>query len=244
MEDKQTKKCPPHQLISVCIILADALYGQALVRCQFSSPDGHDAVYLEQYYFNKILVFQYNSTLGKMIGYTKKAQESADVFNRDIRFINLEIQRTERCKRNSRQVYNGLLNSVEPYVKLRSVETASSKHPGMLVCSAYGFYPKQIRVTWLRNGKEVTSDVTSTEELSNGNWLYQTHSYLEYTPINGEKITCMVEHASLMEPKLYDLESTSDSGMNKIAVGIAGLLLGLLFSAAGLIYYKTSAGER
>lgn len=98
----------------------------------------------------------------------------------------------------------GFFPQVEPSVRLRSVEAAGSKHPGMLVCSAYDFYPKQIRVTWLRDGKEVTSDVTSTEELPNGNWLYQIHSHLEFTPTPGEKITCMVEHASLMQPKLYD----------------------------------------
>uniref|UniRef100_A0A3P9PX11 Ig-like domain-containing protein n=1 Tax=Poecilia reticulata TaxID=8081 RepID=A0A3P9PX11_POERE len=100
----------------------------------------------------------------------------------------------------------------------------------MLVCSAYDFYPKQIRVTWLRDGKEVTSDVTSTDELPNGNWLYQIHSYLEFTPKPGEKITFMVEHESLKEPKLYDW------GEN-----ISGLLLGLLFSVAGFIYYKTTS---
>uniref|UniRef100_A0A3P8RSI3 Immunoglobulin C1-set domain-containing protein n=1 Tax=Amphiprion percula TaxID=161767 RepID=A0A3P8RSI3_AMPPE len=52
--------------------------------------------------------------------------------------------------------------------------------------------------------EKTTSDVTSTEELSNGNWLCQIHSYLEFTPKPGEKISCRVEHASLMEPKLYD----------------------------------------
>ena len=93
---------------------------------------------------------------------------------------------------------------VEPSVRLRSVKAVDGRHPGMLVCSLYNFYPKQITVTWLRNGEEVTSDVTSTDELSNGNWLYQVHSYLEFTPRAGEKITCMVEHASLRKPKLYD----------------------------------------
>lgn len=74
----------------------------------------------------------------------------------------------------------------------------------MLVCSAYDFYSKPIRVMWLKNGQEVTSNVTSTEELVNGDWTYQIHSHLEYTPTPGERITCMVEHFSLTEPKLYD----------------------------------------
>ncbi len=40
-------------------------------------------------------------------------------------------------------------------------------------------------------------------------------------------------------------EPVPDSGMNKIAVGAAGLLLGLVFSVAGLIYYmRKSTGER
>lgn len=93
---------------------------------------------------------------------------------------------------------------VEPYVWLRSVDAADSRHPSMLVCSAYNFYPKQIKLTWLRDGKQTTTDVTSTEELPNGNWLYQIHSYLEYTPTPEEKISCMVEHASLMKPLIYD----------------------------------------
>ncbi|KAM8734293.1 rano class II histocompatibility antigen, A beta chain-like [Acanthopagrus schlegelii] len=114
----------------------------------------------------------------------------------------------------------------------------------MLVCSVYNFYPKQIRVAWLRDGKEMTSEVMSTDEMPNGNWLYQVHSFLEYTPRPGEKISCKVEHASLVEPQLYEWEPTSDSGMNKIIVGIAGLLLGLVFSVGGLMYYKKKTHER
>ncbi|KAM3864376.1 H-2 class II histocompatibility antigen, A-R alpha chain-like [Diretmus argenteus] len=38
--------------------------------------------------------------------------------------------------------------------------------------------------------------------MSDGDGYYQIHSYLEYTPISGEKITCMVEHFSLTEPVL------------------------------------------
>ncbi|XP_071325275.1 H-2 class II histocompatibility antigen, E-S beta chain-like isoform X2 [Trachinotus anak] len=221
-----------------------SLYGQFLARCQFSSFDGHDALYLEQYYFNKVVAMQYNSSLGKVIGYTKKTKEIADGLNGNPSFLKHEIWKTELCRRNYKLANEGLLNPVKPYVWLRAAEAESSKHPCMLVCSVYNFYPKQINVTWLRDGKMVTSDVASTDELSNGNWLYQIHSHLEYTPRPGEKITCMVEHASLTRPGLYDWEPAPDPGTNKIAVGTAGLLLGLVFSVAGLIHYKVKSTVR
>lgn len=72
----------------------------------------------------------------------------------------------------------------------------------MLVCSAFNFYPKQIRMTWLRNQKQVTAGVSYSEVMPDGDWLYQTQSYLQYTPTHGEKITCVVEHMSLPEPAL------------------------------------------
>lgn len=94
--------------------------------------------------------------------------------------------------------------SVEPEVRLSSVTPPSGRHPAMLMCSAYDFYPKQITVTWTRDGQEVKSDVTSTEELANGDWYYQIHSHLEYTPKSGEKISCVVHHASLSAPKVEE----------------------------------------
>uniref|UniRef100_A0A8D0CTJ6 Ig-like domain-containing protein n=1 Tax=Sander lucioperca TaxID=283035 RepID=A0A8D0CTJ6_SANLU len=109
----------------------------------------------------------------------------------------------------------------------------------MLVCSVYNFYPKKIRVSWTRDGQEVTSDVTSTDELADGDWYYQIHSHLEYSP---EKISCMVEHASLRETLITDWDpSMPVSERNKIAIGASGLILGLVLSLAGFIYYKRKA---
>lgn len=56
---------------------------------------------------------------------------------------------------------------------------------------------------WLQNGQEVTSGVSSSEVMSDGDWYYQIHSYLEHTPTTGEKITCVVEHFTLSEPALH-----------------------------------------
>lgn len=76
----------------------------------------------------------------------------------------------------------------------------NGEHASTLVCSAYNFYPKQIRMMWMRNGQEVTTDVSYSDVMPDGDWYYQTHSYLEYIPTSAEKIACMVEHLGLSEP--------------------------------------------
>lgn len=76
------------------------------------------------------------------------------------------------------------------------------------MCSAYEFYPEKIKVYWLRNGEVVTTDVTSTMEMANGDWFYQIHSELDYTPKSGEKISCVVEHASSTQPIVKDWSET------------------------------------
>ncbi|XP_018541680.1 H-2 class II histocompatibility antigen, E-S beta chain isoform X1 [Lates calcarifer] len=230
----------------LCVFLlfprAGALFSHGLIRCQLTPS--HEAVYLEQIYFNKMLMMQYNSTLGKFVGYTENTKKIADNLNKNPAFLKQERKNVAKCTTHIPLVFDFLSKSVEPNVRLRSDEAASSRHPAILICSAYNFYPKHISLTWLRDGEVVTSGVMSTDVLSNGNWLYQIHTYLEYTPKPGEKITCKVKHVSLKEPKLYDWDPLSESQRNKIAVGTAGLVLGLVFLFAGLIYYKKNTTDR
>ncbi|XP_066500554.1 rano class II histocompatibility antigen, A beta chain-like isoform X2 [Hoplias malabaricus] len=135
--------------------------------------------------------------------------------------------------------------SVRPRVKLMAEKEPSGGHTAMLVCSAYDFYPPAIDVYWQRDGKRETTATISTDELAEGDWYYQVHSHLEYTPKSGEKISCVVEHASFSEPVVYDWDpSLPESDRNKIAIGASGLVLGIILSAAGFIYYKKKSSGR
>nr|ABH09452.1 MHC class II antigen beta chain [Dicentrarchus labrax] len=215
--------------------------------CDFNSTDPKNIEYIRSYYYNKLEVTRFSSSVGEFVGYTEWGLKQAKYWNSDTSYLAQMRGEKERYCLNNINIYypNALDKSVKPYVVLSSVAPPAGKHPSMLVCSVYDFFPKHIRVSWLRDGQEVTSDVTSTDELADADWFYQIHSHLEYTPRSGEKISCVVEHASLREPLVTDWDpSMPESERNKIAIGASGLILGLILSLAGFIYYKRKARGR
>ncbi|XP_056319098.1 H-2 class II histocompatibility antigen, E-S beta chain-like [Danio aesculapii] len=225
---------------------ANVYYTYRWCRCIYSSPDLSDMLYIDSYYFNKYLFTQFNSTLGRFVGFSEYGIRNAEYWNNGT-FVEQERNDVERvCKHNAQNRDSAVISkSVKPKVKLSSVTRAGGRHPAVLMCSAYDFYPPHIKISWLRDGKAVTSDVTSTEEMADGDWYYQIHSELEYSPKSGEKISCAVEHASSTKPIIYDWDpSFSESEKNKLAIGASGLVLGIVLAAAGLIYYKRKSTGR
>ncbi|XP_076126454.1 H-2 class II histocompatibility antigen, E-S beta chain-like [Alosa pseudoharengus] len=226
---------------------SNGYYHYTVDQCRFSSFDLSDLEYIRSMVFNNDQDIVFNSTVGKYVGYTEHGVQNAEEWNKLPG--ELERMRGEKeryCRRNTQNDINYILTKiVEPTVRLRLRKSSSGDQPAMLVCSAYNFYPKMIKLTWYRDDQEVTGDAISSEELADGDWYYQMHSHLEFTPKAGEKISCMVEHTSLKEPKelVWD-SSMPEPERNKIAIGAAGLVLGLIVTAAGFIYYRTKARGR
>ncbi|XP_062271269.1 H-2 class II histocompatibility antigen, E-S beta chain-like [Scomber scombrus] len=234
-------------LLFITVYTADGFMHYAETSCEFNSTNLENVRYIRSYYYNKLEILNFDSSVGKYVGYTELGVMNAKRFNNDpSELAAMNAQRETYCLNNVKNDYNkALTKSVKPYVRLHSVAPPAGKHPSMLVCSLYSFYPKTIIVKWLRDGQEVTSDVTSTEEMADADWYYQIHSHLEYTPRSGEKISCKVEHASLSEPLITDWDpSLPESERNKIAIGASGLILGLILSLAGFIYYKRKSRGR
>uniref|UniRef100_A0A3Q0R0U4 Ig-like domain-containing protein n=1 Tax=Amphilophus citrinellus TaxID=61819 RepID=A0A3Q0R0U4_AMPCI len=206
----------------------------------YSGHDFEDMEFIITDIFNKNVMMEFNSTRGNWTGFSVYSSDVAKSHNNPVDKALREIQKKKLC---TKLLFSDNM-AFTPTIKLKSVKQFGGSHPAVLVCSAFDFYPKQIKMTWLRNQQQVTTGVSSSEVMPDGDWYYQSHSYLEYTPTPGEKIACVVEHITLSKPEYVFWDpSLPVAERNKIVVGLSGLLLGFVAVISGLIYYKKkSAG--
>ncbi|XP_058641389.1 LOW QUALITY PROTEIN: rano class II histocompatibility antigen, A beta chain [Onychostoma macrolepis] len=201
------------------------LYGYVQIQCRV--PDSQQNIeFIFSVTCNMIEYLRYNSTEDKAIGKTEFGKKLAEDYNKNKILLAQTEFALNQCK---------IINyfAVQPEVIIR-LEYVNQK--AMLVCSAYDFYPKPIKLTWMRNDKEMAADVTSIEEMANGDCYYQIYSHLEYFPKRGGKISSchVVEHASSHKPMIYYWEclpSLEDFDRNK-------LITGVVIADVGLICYK------
>ncbi|KAM4595887.1 H-2 class II histocompatibility antigen, A beta chain-like, partial [Polymixia lowei] len=171
-------------LIFLSLYGADGFMECFVSRCLFKSAELRDVEYIYSSYFNMVEYTRFNSSVGKFVGYGEYGLRNAEFWNNNPGYLaQTRGARESYCLNNVQIEYSAVLGkTAKPYVRIRLVTPSAGRHTAMLMCSIYDFYPKNIRVTWLRNGLPVTSDVTSTDELADGDWYYQIHSHLEYTP--------------------------------------------------------------
>ncbi|KAI4880976.1 hypothetical protein NFI96_001098 [Prochilodus magdalenae] len=217
----------------------DGYYFFMTDECITSSSSLSDAEYIETFYFNRDPFVQFNSTVGEYVGFNELGVYNADIWNKGNEVVLARAYLTRICKPNLRLFYSSVLEkSVKPTVKLTIEEQDAEGQPSMLMCSAYDFYPPAIDVSWLIQGVKVKTKAVTLEEMADGDWYYQVHSHIEYTPKSGERISCVVEHVSSNEPiGVTWSDSPSGSDNVKIGVGVTALVVGIILSVAGAIYY-------
>ncbi|XP_030640393.1 H-2 class I histocompatibility antigen, K-K alpha chain [Chanos chanos] len=98
-----------------------------------------------------------------------------------------------------------LERTVSPEVSLLQRDPSSP-----VVCHVTGFYPRQVIISWQKNGQDLSEDVDLRETVPNGDGTFQKSSVLYMRPEdwrnNPETYSCVVQHRSLTEDIVIQLK--------------------------------------
>ncbi|XP_063147205.1 uncharacterized protein LOC134488789 [Candoia aspera] len=200
--------------------------------------------YLERYFYDRQEIDRFDSDLGKYVAVTELGQPEADHWNSDKDRLQYKRAAVDRFCRYNYDVSRGnhvIGRRAKPTVTISPTKADPASPNTILLCTATGFYPLEIDIRWLKNGRPEKEGVAFGEELQNGDWTYQRQVMLETRPERGDIYACQVGHASLEAPVTVQWEPrSSNSARSKLWTGAVGAVLGVAFLAVGLSLYLKS----
>lgn len=147
------------------------------------------------------------------------------------------------CATRTQPFWNALTHRTRP-PSVRVAQTApfNTREPVMLACYVWGFYPADVTITWMKNGQLVKSHSNKEKTAQpNGDWTYQTVSYLALTPSYGDIYTCVVQHSGTSEPVRGDwTPGLSPIQTVKVSVSAATLGVGIIIFCVGFFRWRKS----
>ncbi|XP_070592590.1 major histocompatibility complex class I-related gene protein-like [Erythrolamprus reginae] len=107
----------------------------------------------------------------------------------------------------------------------------------VLICQAFGFYPKEIQATWMRDGEVCKYETLPRNVAPNSDGTYYVWLSIEINPKERHRFQCHIEHEGLKEPLILALKEDPATGWLIPAVIVAALTLG------ALIFFVIYIGE-
>ncbi|KAJ7300331.1 hypothetical protein JRQ81_000001 [Phrynocephalus forsythii] len=107
-----------------------------------------------------------------------------------------------------------------------------------LVCQAYGFYPKEIELTWRKGGEVLHEDTFHRNTAPYPDGTYHAWLSISIDPKNRDQYRCQVEHASLAEPLVLAWEEPASNLGVILGCVVAIVLLIVSMTAGSYIYFK------
>ncbi|XP_044284116.1 LOW QUALITY PROTEIN: H-2 class II histocompatibility antigen, I-A beta chain-like, partial [Varanus komodoensis] len=213
-------------------------------ECRFSNATGRAQVrFLQRDFYGGQEIDHFDSDVGRFVAVTPLGEPDVQSWNSRKEVLDYYRASVQRFCRHNYEIYGPFAHGrrVQPAVTISPTKDDPLSPRTLLLCTAASFYPREIEVRWLKNGRRATEGVFYGEQLHNGDWTYQTQVMLEDTPQRGDVYACQVEHASLQTPITVQWEPrTSESARSKVWTGVVGALLGVVFVAVGLSRYLRS----
>ncbi|XP_078243412.1 H-2 class II histocompatibility antigen, E-S beta chain isoform X2 [Pogona vitticeps] len=206
-----------------------------------SGPTPH-VRFLDRYVFGRQELVRFDSDRGEFEAVTTLGEPSARYWNSQKDFLERLRRELERFCRINYGIFNLFASGRKIPPKLKIVPSENSLAPSvLLICTVDSFFPSKIKITWFRNGKEEDEvRVFTTDLIRNGDWTFQMAVMLEAQPERGDVYACQVEHASFPEPVTVRWEAQSKSARRKMWTGVVGIVMGVVFAAAGISFYLKS----
>ncbi|XP_060549409.1 major histocompatibility complex class I-related gene protein-like isoform X2 [Pantherophis guttatus] len=80
----------------------------------------------------------------------------------------------------------------------------------VLICQAFGFYPKEILTTWTRDGEACKYETLHKNVVPNSDGTYYVQLSIEIDPKERDHFRCHLDHEGLQEPLVLALKEETD----------------------------------
>ncbi|XP_026546306.1 major histocompatibility complex class I-related gene protein-like [Notechis scutatus] len=124
----------------------------------------------------------------------------------------------------------GTLEKREPPVG-KVTHKAINDRLEVLICQAFGFYPKEIRATWRRDREVCKYEAFHRNVAPNSDGTYYVWLSIKIDPKERDRFRCHLEHEGLQEPLVLAWEEERATGWEILIGIVAAVILG-----AGILF--------
>eukprot|EP00076_Gallus_gallus_P027325 XP_015150553.1 class I histocompatibility antigen, F10 alpha chain isoform X1 [Gallus gallus] len=110
-----------------------------------------------------------------------------------------------------------------------------------LSCRAYGFYPRRIAISWMKDGMVRDQETHWGGIVPNSDGTYHASAAIDVLPKDVDKYWCRVEHTSLPQPGLFSWELQPN--LTPSVAGAVGAIVAVIAAVVGVVVWKSKSGK-